>query len=44
MDANSQQEDADEGKVEKGMNQDGRSTGLEVAELHHSVMSRNLNE
>ena len=44
MDANNQQEDADEGKVKKGMNPDGRPTSLEVTELYHSVTPQNMNE
>lgn len=40
----SQQEDANESKVKKGMNQYGCSTRLKVAKLHAPMSPRHLKE
>jgi len=44
MNTNSQQEDADQGKIESGMNQNGDSAGLEVPKLDEAILPRHLNE
>lgn len=44
MDADGEEEDGNECKVEDGMDDNGNPTGLEVAELHEPVATWNLNE
>ena len=44
MNPNSDEEDADEAQEYDGVDEDGYSTGLHVAKLNDSVLSRKLKE
>ena len=42
MDADGEEENGDESKVDDGVDHDGDSAGLEIAELHESALPREL--
>lgn len=44
MNTDGQQEDADEGKIENGMNQNGDAAGLEIPEFHETALAGHLNQ
>lgn len=44
MDADGEEEDGNECKIEDGMDDNGNPTGLEVAELHEPIATWSLKE